>query len=205
MSLTRRGFAKGLLSLFGVTRLRDLRASVLDRGRPLLLPSAEAALSFHIYEDGCITLGSYDTFDWAYRPTWRELWGAEGIAVDDPVVLAAEVENSLSDPEDLDRPVDDRCWPMAQACTWNPAALAFRWLDRHAIGPELKRGGQTARLEFHEADNHPGSCDLWVVAPNDLSATLLQAQLLAQGHRARVVMETDTIRSEPRMEEDDDP
>lgn len=96
--------------------------------------------------------------------------------------------------EQLDGPIDDVCWPMAEASTWNPTARAHCLLRQFKVGSCLRsREGRLGRLSFHEGDNHPGSSDMWVEARDDVSVSLLQARLMELGQPIRGVMETATV------------
>lgn len=196
MTIQRRAFLTGLASLFGVASSADLKSLVLDKGRPLLLPVRDPIHRIHIYEGGMLTLG-----EWRYnydmpRPTWRQQFEAEGVDIHNPVALAREMDDRSFDPDDLDEPICDICWPMAYDLTWTASARAYRFLERHNIGASVMGRGKMGRLEFHEADNHPGSNDLWVDAVDDLSVSCLQARLIELGQPVEIVMEV--ARVEPR-------
>ena len=84
------------------------------------------------------------------RPIWRQLWQAEGVAVHDVVALRRTMMERSLDPEDLDRPIDDGCWPMAYATTWCPEARAHGLLRQLGVGSTLRGQGRIGRIEFHE-------------------------------------------------------
>lgn len=170
MTIQRRAFLAGLTSLFGVASAGDLRSLVQDRGRPLLLPVRDAVQSIHVY----------------------------GTDVNDPVALAAEIGWRGIDPDDLDEPLCDVCWPMAYDLTWTPPARAYRLLERLNIGASVMGRGKIGRLEFHEGDNHPGSNDLWVDAVDNLSVSCLQARLIELKQPIAIVMEVERV--EPRQD-----
>ena len=193
MTIQRRAFLTGLASLFGVASAGDLRSLVRDRGKPVLLPVRNALQRIHVYEGGLLTLGAwrYD-FDMP-RPTWRQQLEAEGVDVNDPLALEREIDWRSLDPDELDKPLCDVCWPMAYDLTWTPPARAYRMLERLNIGASVMGCGKIGRLEFHEGDNHPGSNDLWVDAVDDLSVSCLQARLIELEQPIEIVMEVDRV------------
>lgn len=200
MTIQRRAFLTGLASLFGITSAGDLRALIQDRGKPLLLPVRDAVQRIHVYEGGMLTLG-----EWRYdydmpRPTWRQQLEAEGVNISEPAALLEAIDERSLDPDDLDQPLCDICWPMAYDLTWTPSARAYRLLERLNIGASVVGRGKIGRLEFHEADNHPGINDLWVDAVDDLSVSCLQARLIELGQPIEIVMEVDCV--EPREDSD---
>ncbi len=192
MPIDRRSFLAALVSAFGMTDADALTDRIADRGRPLLLPVRSPSIRLHVYTGGVITYGPEDNGR-GPRPTWRQLWEAEGIAIQDPAALERIFAERSFDPEDLDQPIDDRCWPMAYATTWSPEARAHGLLRRLGVGSTLRSQGMIGSLEFHEGDNHPGSSDVWVQVVDDLSASLLQARLIELGQAIEIVMEVESI------------
>jgi hypothetical protein len=193
MPIDRRAFLAGLVSAFGMSDAKALTHRIEDSGRPLLLPVRSPSTRLHVYTGGVITYGPEDDGR-GPRPTWRQLWEIEGIAVHDPVALLRTMTERSLDPEDLDRPIDNRCWPMAYATTWCPEARAHGLLRRLGVGSTLRGQGRIGRLEFNEGDNHPGSSDVWVQVTDNLSASLLQARLIELGQAIEIVMEVESIR-----------
>jgi len=195
MTITRRAFLSRLaVAAFGVTTASDFVFKIQDTGRPILLTPPSVEQTLHVYEGGILTLGSMESYNDDVRPTWRELLAVEGEPVDDPERLEEILSSRWMTLEQLDGPVDDICWPMAEAMTWNPTARAYRLLQQLKVGSCLRgKEGRLGRLSFHEGDNHPGSSDMWVEARDDLSVSLLQARLIELGQPIRVVMETATV------------
>ncbi|MBX9738945.1 MAG: hypothetical protein K2X62_02685 [Beijerinckiaceae bacterium] len=194
MIVSRRIFLGSLAAAFGASCLTDLRKRIEDVGRPILLQPPAPAQTLHIYEGGYLTFGSETLNEDVERPTWRDVLRVEGVEVDDPVTLSKVMRQRWMEPNELDAPVSDVCWPMVYESTWTPAARAVRYLERVDIGPQFRtRKGCAGRLNFHEGDNHPGSSERWVDVPDDLSASLLQARLIELGERTRVVMDVPTI------------
>jgi hypothetical protein len=75
-----------------------------------------------------------------------------------------------------------------------PSAAAYHLLRRLNIGTGLRSKERVAgRLDFFAGSKHPGSNDLVVEAYDDLSVSLLQADLITRGAPIRVVMEGETI------------
>jgi hypothetical protein len=195
MSISRRAFLAHLTAYFGAMSVTDLSARVADLGRPLLLTPPSTEQTLHVYEGGILTLGSMEAYDYNARPTWREILAVEGEPVHDPERLQEILDARWMTLEELDLPLDDICWPMAEAVTWNPAARASRLLRQLKVGSCLRgKEGRLGRLNFHEGDNHPGSSDMWVEARDDLSVSLLQARLIELRQPIRLVMEVSTIR-----------
>jgi hypothetical protein len=195
MSITRRAFLSRLaVAAFGVSNATDFVSMIQDAGRPILLSPARAEQTLHVYEGGIVALGSMEAYDSNVRPTWREIFAVEGEPVHDPERLQDILEARWMTLEELDEPICDVCWPMAEAVTWNPTARAYRLLRHLKVGTCLRgREGRLGRLTFREGDNHPGSSDMWVEARDDLSVSLLQARLIELGQPIRVVMETATV------------
>jgi hypothetical protein len=193
MTIHRRAFLSGLVSLFGVANTIDLKSLIQDKGRPLLLPVRDPVQRIHVYEDGMLTVGPWlNSFNMP-RPTWRQQFAEEGVAVDDPIALAQEIAARSLDPDELDQPICDICWPMAHDLTWAPSARAYRLLERLNIGANVRGRGKMGRLIFHEGDNHPGSNDLWVNAADDVSVSCLQARFVELNQPIEVVMECETV------------
>ncbi len=193
MPIHRRAFLSGLASLFSVANARDLRCLIEDAGKPLILPVRDPIQRIHVYEDGMLTLGEWEHNVNMPRPTWRQHLAEEGLDIHNPAALAEEIANRFLDPDELDQPISDICWPMAYDTTWTPCARAYRLLERLNIGANVRSRGQIGRLIFHEGDNHPGSNDLWVNALDDLSVSCLQARFIELEQAVEVVMECETI------------
>lgn len=193
MSLSRRTFLAHLAGAFGAASMPGLRLRIEDKGSPILLPPPAPLRTLHVYEGGYLTFGPEPLIE-PERPTWREVLGTKGVRVDNPAVLLAEMRGRSMYADELDAPVSDRCWPMVYETTWCPAARAERYLRGLNIGPRFTtKRGHAGSLEFHDGDNHPGSSEIWVDVPDDLSASLLQARLIELREPVAVVMETVTI------------
>jgi hypothetical protein len=184
MSATRRTFVAGLAGLLGAPSIPVLRNRVLDAGHPILVKPTGVTRSLHIYERGVISLGEYShdkDLPLHQRPPWRDLWRLEGHNVDDPEVLADLVESYAADGPD--HPIDDPTWFDAVDITLGSCARASRLLKELNIGPEIRTlRSQIGRLDFYHGNGAPGSNDTWVEAGDDLSVTLLQAQLITEEH-----------------------
>jgi hypothetical protein len=192
MAISRRTFLANTAATLGAVSIANLSRDIQFRGRPILITPKCTELNLHVYEGGLITLGPESPP--TRIPTWREVWQVEGIDVGDPRAIAAALKHTHLDLEELDRPVSDVCWEMVWSTTWCPAAQAEKLLKRLKIGPTLRSKAETAgRLNFHYADNHPGSNEIWVEVPDDLSISLLQARLIELRQPIRIVMEVSTL------------
>ena len=193
MTVSRRTFLTGLITVFGVVTTGDLTKKIQDIGKPILLNPPNIDKTLHVYEGGTLLLGGKGLSD--DRPTWRELLFEEGWPVNDPEKIPEILAERFMESEDeLDQPICDVCWPMAYGVTWSPMARAVRLLERLKIGPKLTSKNQgVGQLIFHHGDNHPGSNDVWVEVKDDLSVSLLQARLIELNQPIKVVMEVPSI------------
>ena len=150
------------MGIIGSSSADHLTKRVQDFGQPILLNPHEVKQTLHIYEGGIILLGPEESFD-QRRPTWRQIFEAEGYPINDPDQVLKLLAGKGMEIDELDELVSDVCWPMAQACTWNPMSMAARLLDGLKIGPKFRsRAAGIGQLNFHYGDNHPGSSDVWV-------------------------------------------
>jgi hypothetical protein len=180
MLQSRRGFLIGAGSLLTTAFVSDARAFIRRTSQPLLASPAQIAQTIHWYENGddryLLSLGPLTT-DAPPAPTWREFFITQGIPHQSEKDAYEIWSHHAIWPEDYDKPVDERYWWDRWELEDSPAAKAYRLLDRIDIGPKLG-SSRGPLLEFHEADNHPGSSERWVNAKDELSLSLLQARLI---------------------------
>ena len=192
MTISRRTFLSGLTALFGVSSADVLTRTIQQAGMPILLPLRTVEKTLHVLRDGTILMNGSSLG--GTRPTWRELLAEEGCAVNDPVQLQRVLAERSMYEDELDEQISDVCWPMAYETTWSPTGRAVRLLERLKIGPKLTAAGKgIGQLSFHYGDNHPGSCDVWVNARDDLSVSLLQARLIELNQPIKIIMEARSI------------
>jgi hypothetical protein len=186
---SRRQFLRGLAGLFGAATFPDLSQRVLDAGAPILLqPSAVSSMLF-VSEHGGLFLGDHDHESFP-RVSWRQYF----------IDLGARTPAAMGDlastwgVSDLDELVGDRHWNAIYESRYDPMPAAYHFLRRKGVGTKLRAKSRVGgRLDFFAGSNHPGSTDLWVEAADDLSVSLLQANLIELGEPVRVVMEAPTI------------
>ena len=149
-----------------------------------------AANRMFVYESGHLLLGEH-TIKTFPRPTWRTFFTDCGCRT------ANDLQRRADDwqLDDVDVPISDKYWGDIYETNYDPMPAAYHLLKRLKIGTHLRSKTRAAgRLDFFAGSNHPGSNDLWVEAYDDLSVSLLQAQLIELKQPIELVMETDTIR-----------
>jgi hypothetical protein len=202
MSVDRRHFLRGLAGLFGAAvTFPDLQARVLDAGQPVLLQPSTVADTIYVSEWGGLFLGDA-TINTCVRPTWRQYFSDRGCHT------PAQFERQRIEwyVADLDMPVSDASWPSIYETRYAPAPAAYHLLRRLKVGTGLRSKARVAgRLDFFAGSNHPGSVDLAVQAADDLSVSLLQANLIERGQPIRVVMEAPTIIKPDEFHADGEP
>jgi hypothetical protein len=193
--ISRRSFFAGLSSAFGAASITDLNARILDAGRPILLTPTAVSNKLFVHEGGTLFLGdhTYKTFE---RVTYRQLWHDEGsVDGNNDAEVRRHAEWGWGDADIADEIIeDDRYWREAYSLTYDPPAAAYRLLKRLKIGTGIRSKQKTAgRLDFYAGSNHPGSSDLWCEAYDDLSVSLLQAELIERKQPIQLIMNTRTI------------
>jgi hypothetical protein len=189
MTIHRRAFLRSLAGMFGAASIPDLRARVLDAGKPILLQPPSIGRTIYVSEYGGLFLGAHGLNDFV-PVTWRDYFIDCGAWTED------DLQHRARDWEinDLDARIDDEHWPRVYEAHYDPMPAAYRFLKENKIGSALRaRGGTAGRLDFFAGSNHPGSEDRWVEVADDLSVSLLQADLIERGLPISVEMESDTI------------
>jgi hypothetical protein len=193
VSLTRRTFLSGLSALFGAASVTDLRKQILDAGRPILLTPQITAGNLYVSRCGTLFLGDHNIN--MPRPTWRQYW--HDTSQCDANSADALRKHSLwyfGDFIDYDTPISDDQWEEIYELTYDPMPAAYHLLNRLKLGPKSnKTKPKNGRLDFFAGSNHPGSNDLWVEAYDNLTVSLLQAQLIQLRQPVRLVMEAKTV------------
>jgi hypothetical protein len=186
---SRRSFLRGLAGLFGAATFPDLEARVLDAGKPILLQPSAVSSTIFVAEHGGLFFGDHDHESFP-RVSWRQYFADLGARTPGQFASLASTWGVT----DLDALVGDRYWGAVYESRYDPMPAAYHRLRELRIGTALRSKGRTAgRLDFRAGSNHPGSTDLWVEAADDLSVSLLQANLIELGQPVRLVMEAPTI------------
>lgn len=177
---------RGLVGLFGAASIPDLEKRILDAGSPILLKPTVVSNRFHIADNGTIAMG--DVWDWrkAKPVTWAQYF------VDCGAKTRKEIADHAYgwDLDDVDELIDEENWPGIFDMHYEPMAAGYHFLKRERIGTRLQNRYKTAgRLDFFAGSNHPGSCDLWVECWDNLTVSLLQADLIRKGHSIEIIME----------------
>jgi hypothetical protein len=185
----RRSFIRGLTSLFSVATIPDLEKMILDAGGPILLQPTHVSNKIFVPETGHLFLGD-QTIDSFPVVTWKQYF----------VDLGAKTRKDLArhaavwEVDDVDELIDDDQWPGIYEMHYDPMPAAYHLLRRLRVGTGLRSKAKTAgRLDFFAGSNHPGSNDLWVEAYDDLSVSLLQANLIELGQSIRIEMESGSV------------
>ena len=183
---TRRTFLKGLSSAFGAASITDLEARILDNNAPILLKPTHVSNKFFVAENGQLALGDIWTPDEMKPVTWLQYF------VDIGAKTKKDVRDLATgwDVEDVEASIDEENWFYLFDDRYRPLEAAYYFLKQNKIGTALKNKHKIAgRLDFFAGSNHPGSRDLWCEAFDDLSVSLLQANLIELGHPIEIVME----------------
>ena len=193
MSISRRSFLTGLVGLFGLSGLPELKGQIAQAGQPILLKPPSVTQTLYVYEGGILGLGE-DNFR-GPRPTYRQYWLDAGLFKSKNERLLSEyAELEWGDSSLPDKPLDDDTWEDAYEWLYGDLPSAYHLLRRLKVGTTLRSKDLTAgRLDFFSGSNHPGSNDTWVEVYDDLSVSLLQARLIELNQPIRVVMDTPTV------------
>lgn len=185
----RRSFLRGLTGLFGIATIPDLEKKILDAGSPILLEPTTVSNKILVPETGHLFLGDHSIDNFPVV-TWKRY--AVDIGVRTKKGLANFADEWCVD--DVDELIDDDNWPSIYEIHYDPMPAAYHLLRRLKVGTGLRSKTRTAgRLDFFAGSNHPGSNDLWVEAYDDLSVSLLQANLIELGQPIRIEMEGGSI------------
>ena len=191
MSLvSRRTFLSGLSALFGAASITDLQHNVLEIGRPILLSPQLTSGNLYVAEGGTLFLGSHN-IDMP-RPSWRQYWrDTEQCDVTNSEALRRHCLWYFGEFIDYETPIPDENWDEIYELTYDPMPAAYHLLRRLKFGRETTTlRPKNGRLDFFAGSNHPGSNDLWVEAYDDLTVSLLQAQLIQLNQPIKIIMET---------------
>jgi hypothetical protein len=185
----RRSFIRGLTGLFGVATIPDLEKMILDAGCPILLQPTHVSNTIYVPETGHLFLGDQTIHSFPVV-TWKQYFVDLGAKTKmDLVRLTAAWEV-----DEIDELIDNDQWPGIYEMHYDPMPAAYHLLRRLKIGTGIRSRAKTAgRLDFFAGSNHPGSNDLWVEAYDDLSVSLLQANLIELGQPIRIEMEAGSI------------
>lgn len=191
--ISRRTFLSGLSALFGAASITDLQHKVLEIGRPILLSPQLTSGNLYVAEGGTLFLGSHD-IDMP-RPSWRQYWhDTEQCDVTNPDALRHHSLWYFGKFIDCETSIPDKLWGEIYELTYDPMPAAYHLLHRLKFGRETTTlRPKNGRLDFFAGSNHPGSNDLWVEAYDDLTVSLLQAQLIKLNQPIQLIMETKTI------------
>lgn len=177
---------RGLAGFFDAASITELRARVLDAGQPLLLKPTVVSNRFHIADNGTVAMG--DVWDWreAKRMSWLQYF------IDCGARTRKEIADYAYnwDIDNVDELIDEDNWPSIFDMHYAPMAAGYHFMKKEHIGTRLQNKYKTVgRLDFFAGSNHPGSNDLWCECWDNLTVSLLQADLIHKGHPIEIVME----------------
>ena len=191
MLQSRRGFLIGAGTLLTTAFVADARSFIRRTGQPLLALPAQVAQTLCWYDSAengyLLTLGEW-TIEPPPAPSWRELFISDSISFKTDEQVEKICSYHGIEPDDFDKPVDERYWWQRFEIDDSPCAKAHRLLREIDIGP-ARGSTRGPMLEFHESA-HPGESSYWVNAKDKLSLSLLQARLIDLNMAIKIVQGT---------------
>ena len=198
--ISRRSFLIGLTGLVTSSFVAQAKTHLIKTGRPMLLQPRKAEETLYLYEGLCseqnkwlVCLGRYEQEE-PPPPAWREylqMWGYRLDTAEEIARICSENNLALAELEDE---LDEYGWADAWECLESPQAKAYTLLKELNLGCSLDAQGKKAgRIEFIEGGWHPGSSERWVELRNDLTVSLLQAEIVERKLPIKIVV--DEVRS----------
>lgn len=200
--IDRRTFLVGTgLFLTAATLARYMRA-IETGGPPIIDAPKKAKYELVVYpgRDYEINLAPWDKT--LVVPTWREWWMNDNrrIEGEPPPDLQEFLDGWGIEPLELDNKMDSGAFLESWARSESPNAKAFRLLDKLNIGSKLKGvDGEVGELTYMDGPA-PGNDYLGVFCDDDLTISLLQAQLREMGESIRVVIGDEANRPLPSFD-----
>jgi len=196
--IERRTFLIGLTGLISTTFVRKAAAFSEREHRPLLKPLEAKTQTVLLYDYGKddgwkwrLTLGP-DIWPAPPPPTWRDFL-SEKVKEGGRFITVEEKSRELGlELSTLNNRVPQRDWENDWQYYGSPEARAYSLLQSLAVGAPGDTAGLTAgMINFETTGGNPSDNSRWVDLRDDLSASLLQAWLLENGHPIELKIASD--------------